>query len=83
MTDRRVLWLEECDAGSGPLVGGKAVGLGHLVRLGLRVPPGFAVTTAAYREALAGGGRPVTVGDRLAAEIAAAYRRLGGDGEVP
>jgi phosphoenolpyruvate synthase/pyruvate phosphate dikinase len=80
---RHVLWLEECDAGSGPLVGGKAVGLGHLVRQGLRVPPGFAVTTAAYREALAGGGRPVTVGDRLAAEIGAAYRRLGGDGEVP
>jgi phosphoenolpyruvate synthase/pyruvate phosphate dikinase len=78
-----VLWLEECHAGSGPLVGGKAVGLGHLVRQGLRVPPGFAVTTAAYREALAGGGRPVTVGDRLAAEIAAAYRSLGGDGEVP
>ena len=81
MTDRRVLWLEECDAGSGPLVGGKAVGLGHLVRLGLRVPPGFAVTTAAYREALAGGGRPATVGDGLAAEIAAAYRRLGGPGD--
>jgi rifampicin phosphotransferase len=83
MTVPHVLWLEECDAGSGPLVGGKAVGLGHLVRQGLRVPPGFAVTTAAYREALAGGGRPVTVGDRLAAEIGAAYRRLGGDGEVP
>jgi rifampicin phosphotransferase len=82
MTDRRVLSLEECDAGSGPLVGGKAVGLGHLVRLGLRVPPGFAVTTAAYREALAGGGR-LTVGERLAGELAAAYRRLGGDGQVP
>lgn len=82
MTDHRVLWLEECDAGSGPLVGGKAVGLGHLVRLGLRVPPGFAVTTAAYREALAGGGR-LTVGERLAGELAAAYRRLGGDGQVP
>jgi phosphoenolpyruvate synthase/pyruvate phosphate dikinase len=79
MTDRHVLWLEECHAGSGPLVGGKAVGLGHLVRQGLRVPPGFVVTTAAYREALA-GGRPVEVGERLAAEIAAAYRRLGGDG---
>ena len=47
------------------------------------MPPGFAVTTAAYREALAGRGRPVTVGDRLAGEIAAAYRRLGGDGEAP
>ena len=78
-----VLWLEECGAEAAPLVGGKAVGLGHLVRQGHRVPAGFAVSTAAYREALAAGGRPVTVGDRLAAEIDAAYRRLGGDDEVP
>jgi phosphoenolpyruvate synthase/pyruvate phosphate dikinase len=78
-----VLWLDECDADTAPLVGGKAVGLGHLVRQGHRVPPGFAVTTAAYREALAAGGRPVSVGDRLAAEIADAYRRLGGDADPP
>jgi pyruvate,water dikinase len=75
-----VLWLDECGPASAPLVGGKAVGLGHLVGQGLRVPPGFAVTTAAYREALAAGGRPVAVSERLAAEIAAAYRRLGPDG---
>jgi phosphoenolpyruvate synthase/pyruvate phosphate dikinase len=78
-----VLWLEECGPDAAPLVGGKALGLGHLVRQGHRVPPGFAVTTAAYTEALAAAGRPVTVGDRLAAEIAAAYRRLGGDDGVP
>jgi len=78
-----VLWLEECGPEAAPLVGGKALGLGHLVRQGHRVPPGFAVTTAAYTEALAGGGRPARVGDRLAAEIAAAYRRLGGDAGVP
>jgi rifampicin phosphotransferase len=78
-----VLWLEECGAEAAPLVGGKAVGLGHLVRQGHRVPAGFAVSTAAYREALAVGGRPATVGDRLAAEITAAYRRLGGDAGVP
>jgi phosphoenolpyruvate synthase/pyruvate phosphate dikinase len=76
-----VVWLEECDAAAAPLVGGKAVGLGHLVRQGHRVPPGFAVTTAAYRQALAAGGRPATVGDRLAAEIAAAYRHLGRAGD--
>ena len=78
-----VLWLEECGPEAGPLVGGKALGLGHLVRQGHRVPPGFAVTTAAHREAMAAGGRPVTVGEGLAAEIAAAYRRLGGDDGVP
>jgi pyruvate,water dikinase len=51
-----VLWLEECSADAAPLVGGKALGLGHLVRQGHRVPPGFAVTTTAYREALAASG---------------------------
>ena len=80
-----VLPLEACGADAAPLVGGKAVGLGHLVRQGHRVPPGFAVTTAAYREALAAGGRPARVGDRLAAELVAAYRRLGraGDRDPP
>ena len=54
-----VLWLEECGPEAAPLVGGKALGLGHLVRQGHRVPPGFAVTTAAYTEALpAAAGRP-------------------------
>jgi phosphoenolpyruvate synthase/pyruvate phosphate dikinase len=75
-----VRWLGECGPDAAPLVGGKAVGLGHLVRQGHRVPPGFAVTTAAHREALAAGGRTAVVGERLAAEIAAAYRRLAGDG---
>jgi phosphoenolpyruvate synthase/pyruvate phosphate dikinase len=77
-----IRWLEECDAEAAPLVGGKAVGLGHLVRQGHRVPPGFAVTTAAHREALAGGG-PGRIGPALAGEIAAAYRRLGGTADAP
>jgi phosphoenolpyruvate synthase/pyruvate phosphate dikinase len=33
-------------------IGGKATGLGSLLRQGLQVPPGFAVTTDAYREAV-------------------------------
>jgi rifampicin phosphotransferase len=107
-----VLWLEECSADAAPLVGGKALGLGHLVRRGHQVPPGFAVTTSAYREALAASGlaaeihevlagattaeaqlaaseRVRVLFDRMAAdagltgEIAAAYRRLGGDADAP
>jgi rifampicin phosphotransferase len=107
-----VLWLEECGADAAPLVGGKALGLGQLVRQGHRVPPGFAVTTTAYREALAASGlasqihellagattakaqlatseRVRALFDRMAAdadladEIAAAYRRLGGDADAP
>src|ERR1700716_2697219 len=34
-----VLWLEDCTRESQPLVGGKAVGLGALLREGLQVPP--------------------------------------------
>lgn len=45
-----VLQLKDCD--NPTLVGGKAVGLGTLIRAGFRVPSGVCVTTAVYREAL-------------------------------
>ena len=61
-----VLWLEDCGADAAPLVGGKALGLGELVRQGHRVPPGFAVTTTAYREALAASGLAPQIHDLLA-----------------
>ena len=61
-----VLLLEECGADAAPLVGGKALGLGHLVRQGHRVPPGFAVTTTAYREALAASGLAPQIHELLA-----------------
>lgn len=38
-------WFEECDKDSLPEVGGKCASLGELIRMGVRVPPGFAVTT--------------------------------------
>jgi rifampicin phosphotransferase len=47
-----VVWLQNCSADCAPLVGGKASGLGALVREGLPVPHGFAITTQAYREHL-------------------------------
>ena len=52
--DRRfILWFEEIGADDAPLVGTKNALLGevmrHLVRHGVRVPPGFAVTAQAYR----------------------------------
>ena len=49
-SDPHVLWLAECTAERVPLVGGKATGLGALLREGLQVPAGFAITTEAYRE---------------------------------
>src|SRR5207237_3005897 len=57
------------------IVGGKALGLGRMLQAGLPVPPGFCVTTAAYRCL---HGRSITATDELAARIADAYDRLGG-----
>lgn len=44
-----VLWFEECDLNSIPLVGGKNASLGELLKANIPVPPGFAISTKAYR----------------------------------
>ncbi|MBO31674.1 MAG: phenylphosphate synthase subunit beta [Rhodospirillaceae bacterium] len=44
-----VCWFEEVNKGSVDLVGGKCSSLGELINAGIRVPPGFAVTTEGYR----------------------------------
>lgn len=62
----RVIGLPECSAELRDLVGGKAAGLGELIRRGERVPPGFCVTTEAQRQ-----------GVIPRAEIIEAYERLG------
>ncbi|NMO56897.1 pyruvate, water dikinase [Actinoplanes sp. TBRC 11911] len=62
-----VIPLSEARAGLVPLVGGKAAGLGELIRSGERVPDGFCVTTEAYRQ-----------GVIPSAEVLAAYAGLGG-----
>lgn len=43
-----VVWFEDCNKESLPVVGGKNASLGEMINAGVRVPPGFAVTTAAY-----------------------------------
>ena len=47
--------FEQCDAGEIRRVGGKCASLGELLRAGLTVPPGFAVTTDAHQLFLAAG----------------------------
>lgn len=64
--------IQEQDAES---VGGKARSLGYLFAAGLPVPPGFCVTTAAYRRL---GGQPPTNDASLIEQIGAAYQQLGG-----
>jgi pyruvate,water dikinase len=66
-----IIPLDRCDGDCADRVGGKAVGLGRLLGHGFEVPPGFAVTTDAYREFLAATG--------LAAEI---DRELEGAGDI-
>lgn len=64
--EMRVIPLHEITADMVDLVGGKAVGLGELIRRGERVPEGFCVTTEAHR-----------LGAIPQAEIVDAYQRLG------
>src|SRR5580765_8680651 len=62
------------------LVGGKGANLGELTRAGFPVPPGFCVTTVAFRAFLDGAGDTTTMFGALAAinpEDTSAVRRLG------
>jgi pyruvate,water dikinase len=62
LTDQYVLGLEEIDEEQVSLVGGKAANLGELARIdGVRVPPGFCVTTNAFRRIM----REVGLDDQL------------------
>ncbi|MDG4787098.1 PEP/pyruvate-binding domain-containing protein [Micromonospora sp. WMMD1102] len=62
-----VITLAETAAGRTELVGGKAAGLGELIRSGERVPDGFCLTTTAYERGV--------IPER---EVAEAYAALGG-----
>ncbi len=56
MADPWILDLGMTGVGDAPLVGGKAANLGELTSGGFPVPPGFAVTAAAYLDAMEQGG---------------------------
>jgi len=43
-----VMWFEELKKDDVPIVGGKCANLGEMLRAGIPVPPGFAVTAYAY-----------------------------------
>ncbi|WP_020576405.1 PEP/pyruvate-binding domain-containing protein [Actinopolymorpha alba] len=62
----RVIPLSEIAGDMLDLVGGKATGLGELIRRGERVPDGFCLTTVAHREQVI-----------PEAEVLSAYERLG------
>lgn len=49
-------WFADCRKDSVPLVGGKCASLGELIGAGVRVPPGFALTTEGCRRFMAESG---------------------------
>ncbi|MCF8198737.1 MAG: hypothetical protein K9J42_08225 [Sulfuritalea sp.] len=51
-----VCWFEECDKNSVDLVGGKCSSLGELINAGVRVPPGFALTTHGFKQFMRDAG---------------------------
>jgi pyruvate,water dikinase len=73
MSDLRA--FEQIHDGDAESVGGKGLSLGRMAAAGLPVPPGFCVTTAAYRRLR---GQPLASDATLVEQIVAAYRRLGG-----
>ena len=70
-----LLLLDAITDTDAPAVGGKALGLSRLARAGLLVPPGFCLTTDAYRRLRDAG---ITSDTALSAVVAGAYRQLGG-----
>jgi pyruvate,water dikinase len=51
-----VCWFQECNKESVELVGGKCSSLGELINAGVRVPPGFALTTHGFRQFMRDAG---------------------------
>lgn len=51
-----ILWLDDPEAAGNRLLGGKFSSLGLSVAAGLPVPPGFGITTSAYRAFMAESG---------------------------
>ena len=82
-------WIKhfaEIDDSDLPLVGGKGLNLGKLRVAGFLVPPGFCVTTDAYRTTVetvdtqnSEAVQAATLSESLQSEILAAYNQLGAD----
>nr|NIR12471.1 phosphoenolpyruvate synthase [Desulfobacterales bacterium] len=49
-SEKFIHWLEEVDAKDGLLVGNKCANLGEMTQLGMRVPPGFAISAHGFNQ---------------------------------
>ncbi|MCW2758775.1 MAG: hypothetical protein JWO46_2521, partial [Nocardioidaceae bacterium] len=59
----RIAWFDRHDPATEPVLGGKNTSLGILTMAGLPVPPGFAITAAAYRQSFADTGVDAALAD--------------------
>jgi pyruvate,water dikinase len=66
VTAPELCWFQDVNRGAVALVGGKNASLGELINAGVRVPPGFAITTAGFRRFIREGG----IADALAGQLA-------------
>jgi pyruvate,water dikinase len=76
LDEHLVVATEECRPEHVDLVGGKAVGLGSLLRAGQRVPPSFVITAGAYLDYVR--AEPRRVSDPMRRAIEQSYAELGG-----
>ncbi|MFG1900362.1 pyruvate, phosphate dikinase [Micromonospora carbonacea] len=67
----------EGDRSRADLLGGKGANLAEMTRLGLPVPPGFTISTAACRAYLAQGSPPAGLFDEVNAHLREVEARLG------
>jgi pyruvate,water dikinase len=61
MSNKWILWFEELDQECSDQVGKKCANLGEMTKMGLRVPPGFALSLKAYKDfmSLTGADREI------------------------
>ncbi len=50
MSEKWIYWLEELGQEHNDLVGKKCANLGEMTKLGMKVPPGFAVSADGYKK---------------------------------
>jgi len=85
--EKRVYDFDEGNKDMKPLLGGKGANLAEMTNLGLRVPPGFTITTTTCNEFFKAGGRfPDGLWDEVVEHVHSLEKRTGkrfGDPENP
>ena len=62
-----IVWFRNIGRADVPVAGGKGANLGEMTQAGIPVPPGFVVSTSAYRQFLIGTGLEAALSERLKA----------------